>query len=59
MPLLETLREFLQANQAAYTHSTHRTAFTAREVDRLVNPAIVPMTRVDAGRGWRSARGGL
>jgi Ala-tRNA(Pro) deacylase len=32
MPLLEHLREFLQANQAAYTHSVHQTAFTAREV---------------------------
>jgi len=32
MPLLERLREFLEANQAAYTHSIHHTAFTAREV---------------------------
>jgi Ala-tRNA(Pro) deacylase len=32
MPLLEKLREFFQANQAAYTHSIHPTAFTAREV---------------------------
>ena len=32
MPLLEKLRVFLQANQAEYTHSTHPTAFTAREV---------------------------
>src|SRR5271165_1212949 len=32
MPLLESLREFLQANQAAYTHSVHQTAFIAREV---------------------------
>jgi Ala-tRNA(Pro) deacylase len=31
MPLNERLREFLQANQAAYTHSVHSTAFTARE----------------------------
>ena len=32
MPLLERLHEFLQANQADYTHSKHQTAFTAREV---------------------------
>ena len=32
MPLLARLSEFLQANQAAFTHSTHHTAFTAREV---------------------------
>ena len=32
MPLIERLREFLQANQAAYTHSVHPTAFTAREI---------------------------
>lgn len=32
MPLLERLREFFQANQAAYSHSVHPTAFTAREV---------------------------
>lgn len=32
MPLLERLHEFLQANQADYTHSKHQTALTAREV---------------------------
>ena len=32
MPLLERLSEFLQAKQAVYTHSIHKTAFTAREV---------------------------
>lgn len=32
MPLLERLRDFLQAKQAVYTHSVHRTAYTAREV---------------------------
>lgn len=32
MPLLERLREFLQAKQAVFTHSIHQTAFTAREV---------------------------
>jgi Ala-tRNA(Pro) deacylase len=32
MPLLGRLREFLQANQAAFTHSVHHNAFTAREV---------------------------
>jgi Ala-tRNA(Pro) deacylase len=32
MPLLERLSEFLQAKQAVYTHSVHKTAFTAREV---------------------------
>jgi len=32
MPLLERLEEFLQAKQAEYTHSVHRTAYTAREV---------------------------
>ena len=32
MPLLERLEEFLQAKQAVYTHSIHRTAYTAREV---------------------------
>ena len=32
MPLLERLREFLQANQALYTHSVHKVAYTAREV---------------------------
>lgn len=32
MPLLERLREFLQAKQADYTHSIHQNAFTAREV---------------------------
>lgn len=32
MPLLDKLREFLQTHQAAYTHSIHPTAFTAREV---------------------------
>jgi Ala-tRNA(Pro) deacylase len=32
MPLLGRLREFLQTNQAAYTHSVHPNAFTAREV---------------------------
>ena len=32
MPLLERLSEFLQAKQAVYTHSVHRTAYTAREV---------------------------
>lgn len=32
MPLLERLNEFLQAKQAVYTHSVHKTAFTAREV---------------------------
>lgn len=32
MPLLERLREFLQANQAVYTHSVHKIAYTAREV---------------------------
>jgi len=32
MPLLERLRDFLQAKQAVYTHSIHRTAYTAREV---------------------------
>ena len=31
MPLVERLREFLQANQAAYMHSVHQTAFTARD----------------------------
>jgi Ala-tRNA(Pro) deacylase len=31
MPLLERLREFLQANQAAFTHSIHQTAFSARD----------------------------
>jgi prolyl-tRNA editing enzyme YbaK/EbsC (Cys-tRNA(Pro) deacylase) len=32
MPLLERLRDFLQAQQTVYTHSVHRTAYTAREV---------------------------
>ena len=32
MPLLEKLRNFLEANHAAYTHTVHPTAFTAREV---------------------------
>ena len=32
MPLLERLHDFLQAKQAVYTHSVHRTAYTAREV---------------------------
>ena len=32
MPLLEKLRNFLAANHAAYTHTVHPTAFTAREV---------------------------
>ena len=32
MPLLERLREFLQAKKAVYTHSVHPNAFTAREV---------------------------
>ena len=32
MPLLERLHDFLQAKQAIYTHSVHRTAYTAREV---------------------------
>ena len=32
MPLLERLREFLQAKQADYTHSIHKTAYTAHEV---------------------------
>ena len=32
MPLLEKLRNFLEANHTAYTHTVHPTAFTAREV---------------------------
>ena len=32
MPLLEKLRNFLEANHAAYTHTVHPAAFTAREV---------------------------
>lgn len=32
MPLLERLNEFFQAKQAVYTHSLHKTAYTAREV---------------------------
>lgn len=32
MPLLGRLREYLQANETAYTHSVHPNAFTAREV---------------------------
>lgn len=32
MPLLEKLRNFLEANHAAYIHTVHPTAFTAREV---------------------------
>ena len=32
MPLVEKLRNFLEANHAAYTHTVHPTAFTAREV---------------------------
>ena len=32
MPLLEKLREFLKAHEAAFTHSIHPPAFTAREV---------------------------
>lgn len=32
MPILEKLRDFLEANHASYTHTVHHTAFTAREV---------------------------
>jgi Ala-tRNA(Pro) deacylase len=32
MPLLERLHDFLQAKQAVYIHTVHRTAYTAREV---------------------------
>ena len=54
MPLLERLREFLQAKQADYTHSVHKTAFTAREVASAEHlpPAEVAKTVVvhtDAG----------
>jgi Ala-tRNA(Pro) deacylase len=36
MPLLERLRDFLQAHQAGYTHSVHQPALTAREVAKTV-----------------------
>lgn len=54
MPLLERLREFLDAKQAVYTHSLHKTAFTAREVASAEHlaPAEVAKTVVvhtDAG----------
>jgi Ala-tRNA(Pro) deacylase len=32
MPLLKSLREFLDANHAEFTHTVHSNAFTAREV---------------------------
>ena len=32
MPLLEKLRDFLEANLAEYSHTVHPTAYTAREV---------------------------
>jgi len=43
MPLLQRLEEFLQAKQAAYTHSIHRTAYTAREV---ASAEHLPLTEV-------------
>jgi Ala-tRNA(Pro) deacylase len=48
MPLLERLHDFLQAKQAVYTHSVHRTAYTAREVARAEHlpPAEVAKTVV-------------
>jgi len=32
MPLLQALRDFLEANRAQFTHTVHSNAFTAREV---------------------------
>ena len=55
MPLLERLREFLQANQAAYTHSTHQTAFTAREVataEHLPNREVAKTVIVQSDGGY-------
>ena len=51
MPLLERLHDFLQAKQAVYTHSVHRTAYTAREVARAEHlpPAEVAKTVVIHG----------
>jgi Ala-tRNA(Pro) deacylase len=55
MPLLEKLSAFLRAHQAAYTHSIHPAAFTAREVasaEHLPAREVAKTVVVDTGGSY-------